>query len=273
MVSKMFNRFSKSLIYKAKIQNLSYVSYAVVSICVMVYTLQLLLESKYGSSTNAMIFMGGYYRNYVIILKDYYRFITYGFVHGGVFHLAMNLYALINLGTFLEQVIGHFKYFLTLLFSIIGGGLLAHLSGSELVVGLSGGLYGLLGLLIVIAYKSNWLHNPQIRNSFIRLLLINLLVSFMPSVSLAGHFGGLLIGILLGLVFTTPKNEVKSIFYYNKVVATILCLLILSFMAIKDVNIISYYSNDITVLQMFNDYGFDINDEILEIQKSYLGGK
>ena len=248
------------------------VTLGILVICVVVFIGELLITTKYGSEINSMIALGGYYRNYVVILKQYWRFITYGFVHGDILHLFMNMYALFNLGTMLESIVGHKKFALVMVFSVIGGGFLAHLSSSELVVGLSGGLYGLIGLLCVIAYKSNWFKVPHIRASFMRTLFINLLISFMPSVSMAGHIGGLVIGLLFGLIYTTPNAEKKSIFYYNKIFATCLCIIILSVLVVRDNKILKLYSNDISVLEIYNDFGFDVDEYLYKIYNEHVGG-
>ena len=248
------------------------VTLGVLCVCIIVFLGQLFIGYKYGSETNAMIVLGGYYRNYVVILNQYWRFITYGFVHGDIIHLLMNMYALVNLGTMIENIVGHKKYALVIILSIIDGGLLAHLSSSELVVGLSGGLYGLIGLLCVIAYKANWFSNPLIRASFMRTLFINLLISFMPSVSMAGHIGGLIVGLLLGLIYSTPLHEKKSIYYYNKIFATCLCIVVLSVMAIRDSKIIKFYSNDISVLEIYDDLGINVDSYIQKIYNEYIGG-
>ena len=83
------------------------VTFTVLSLCVLVFALQLIIEMIYGSDINAMIVLGGYYRNYVIMLNDYWRLVTYGLVHGGFFHLFMNMSALVNLGTTLESMVGY----------------------------------------------------------------------------------------------------------------------------------------------------------------------
>ena len=248
------------------------VTLSIMAICVVVFIGQLLIASKYDSDINSMIVFGAYYRNYVVILEQYWRFITYGFVHGDILHLFMNMYALLNLGTMLENIVGRVKFSLVIVFSIIGGGLLAHLANSEIVVGLSGGLYGLIGLLCVIAYKANWLSNPNIRASFMRMIFINLLISFMPSVSMAGHIGGLVIGLLFGLIYTTPKEEKKTIFYYNKIFATCLCIVVLSILAYRNKEVIKLYSNDYHVLQIYDDFGFNVDECFYKIYDTHFGG-
>ena len=271
-MEKILKRLRYYLFRDKSIKEGPLVTLGVICICILVFIGQLFIGYKYGSETNAMIVMGGYYRNYIVILNQYWRFITYGFVHGDIIHLLMNMYALVNLGTMIESIVGHKKYALVLFMSIIGGGLLAHLASSELVVGLSGGLYGLIGLLCVIAYKANWFKNPQIRDSFIRTLFINLLISFMPSVSMAGHIGGLVIGLLFGLIYTTSNQEKKSIYFYNKIFATVLCIIILSVMMIRDNKVIRLYSNDISVLQIYQEFGMNVDAEYLKIYNAFYGG-
>lgn len=271
-MSNIFKRIKYYIFRNRAVKDGPLVTLCVIGACCIVYLLQWIIGARYGSEVDAMIALGGYYRNYVIILHQYWRFITYGLVHGSIFHLLMNMYALFNLGTTLETMLGHKRFALALFLSTIGGGLLAHLTNSELVVGLSGGLYGLLGILFIVAYKAHWLENPQVRASFIRTILVNLLISLMPSVSMAGHIGGLIIGILLGLVFTTPKSESKTVYYYNKIVAVCLCFVVLGIMAYRDNTLIQVYSNDLSVLEIYQDFGINVDGAVQKIYKTYIGG-
>ena len=56
---------------------------------------------------------------------QYYRLITVALLHGGLWHLAFNLYALHALGTIVESYFGRTKYALILVVSLLSGSTLS----------------------------------------------------------------------------------------------------------------------------------------------------
>ena len=56
---------------------------------------------------------------------EYYRLITVALLHGGLWHLAFNLYALHALGTLVEGYFGRNKYALILIVSLLSGSTLS----------------------------------------------------------------------------------------------------------------------------------------------------
>lgn len=82
-----------------------------------------------------------------------WQLLSYGFVHAGLLHLALNMYALWLFGTPLERTLGTSRFVLFYIGSVIGAALL-HLLVQALqasqgmpvgpVIGASGGTFGLL---------------------------------------------------------------------------------------------------------------------------------
>lgn len=129
-----------------------------------------------------------------------HRYLTAGFLHGSIFHLAFNMDALCNLPTWLETGIGAPLYLTTYLAAIVAGNL-AHtataLTGT-LCLGASGGVCGLYGLLYVCLIRmGNQSAAWRVAKGMGILFLIG---AFMANVSNAGHAGGFAAGIVLGLV-------------------------------------------------------------------------
>jgi hypothetical protein len=73
----------------------------------------------------------------------------------------------------------------------------------QLVVGASGGIFGLITALLGLALRGKddlpALARARIQKSIWSTLLINLFISLLPGVSLLGHAGGAAVGLLLGL--------------------------------------------------------------------------
>jgi len=82
-----------------------------------------------------------------------WQLVTYGFLHGGLLHLALNMYALWLFGTRLEDLWGSRRFLLYYLICVIGAAL-AQMVVSEIslaqggeaypVLGASGGVFGVL---------------------------------------------------------------------------------------------------------------------------------
>ena len=95
------------------------------------------------------------------------------------------------------------------LLSAIGGGLLSLAFHPEgISIGASGGIVGLLGYLVVYAFRRRQFISPEFRKS----LLINIAFILVFGLVLYqvidnyGHIGGLLTGIVYGLI-QIPSNE------------------------------------------------------------------
>ena len=153
------------------------------------------------------LMMGAYYKRFIVDAFQIWRLITAGFLHIDPFHLMMNLIALRNLGQILERVIGSKRFLITLLAGIVYGNMFVFiLDEATIGLGLSGGLFALLGVLFVYLYESGAFKNPTILSRVFSILLINILISTLPGVSAAAHMGGFQAGIFLGFMFTKRKD-------------------------------------------------------------------
>jgi membrane associated rhomboid family serine protease len=122
---------------------------------------------------------------------EWWRVVTSAFTHASVVHLALNMLALLLFGSELERMMGKGRYLTVYLVSALGGAAALQLFGTYLggVVGASGAIYGLLGAFGVVLVKQK-----QDLRGLLTLLAINLVISFLPGVSLLGHLGGLVAG-------------------------------------------------------------------------------
>ena len=82
------------------------------------------LELLFGGSTNSatLHYLGALEPVFVIVRHDYWRLLTAMFLHYGLLHLAVNLFALYLLGPPLERLIGSIKFVTGYLLSGIGSG-------------------------------------------------------------------------------------------------------------------------------------------------------
>jgi membrane associated rhomboid family serine protease len=130
---------------------------------------------------------------------DWWRLITAAFLHASVIHIGFNMYVLWVIGTPVEEYLGRAR-FLALYF--VSG--LAGSAGALLVtplavtVGASGAIFGILGALLII----EWQTTGRLAGNAMTWIVINLALSFVISnISIGGHVGGLIGGILVTLAF------------------------------------------------------------------------
>jgi membrane associated rhomboid family serine protease len=131
------------------------------------------------------------------ISHDYWRIVTGGFMHDGIFHIAVNMFSLYFVGMVLEPAIGRLNFA-----AIYGASLLAGSFGALLfqpgqpTVGASGAIFGIFGALIIVAYHRGI---PIWQSGLGFVLVLNLLFSVTFSgISIGGHIGGLVAGLICG---------------------------------------------------------------------------
>lgn len=168
-----------------------YVTYTVMALCVLAFLGQMLAP---GLPEQLGIFAP--FR----ALAMPWTFITAGFLHGGVLHLALNMWALWVVGQYLEQTLGHARYTGLYLASVIGGHTAVYvladpmtLQWTTATLGASGGVFGLFGSMFIVNRRLGG-QSAQI----LVLIGLNMLISFtVENISWQGHLGGLLVGTAL----------------------------------------------------------------------------
>ncbi|EEH64317.1 peptidase, S54 family [Gleimia coleocanis DSM 15436] len=149
--------------------------------------------------------------NPILGYKEPWRFLTVMLVHGGLIHLALNMYSLYLVGNSLERVLGTYRYLALYVASGLGGSLAVLLwamvsldSFYHVTVGASGAIFGLFAAVYVVQRKSGM----DARAMGI-LLAVNLALGFtISNVSWQGHLGGMIVGALMSLAllrFALPR--------------------------------------------------------------------
>jgi membrane associated rhomboid family serine protease len=138
---------------------------------------------------------------------DWWRIVTAGFMHGGLLHIAFNMYFLYFLGTLLEPVIGKLRFGTIYFVSLVGGSLGALLLSPDVpVVGASGAVFGTMGAAI-LALRARGIDPWQ--SGLGVTLLLNLAITFIiPDIAIGGHLGGLAAGFAVGyLMFDLAERR------------------------------------------------------------------
>jgi len=163
-----------------------------------------------GFTTQNLVQLGGLVPYLVVNQGEYWRILTAMFLHGSFLHILSNMFALYILGFPLEKIMGKFRFTLLYIISGIGSGIAVVIFSNSLtlVIGASGAIYGIVGSLLFITFaRPNWF-TPQSVRSIRLMILINLIFTFVISnISIAGHIGGLVLGLLLSLILIPKKPD------------------------------------------------------------------
>jgi membrane associated rhomboid family serine protease len=136
--------------------------------------------------------------------NEWWRLVTGGFLHYGLFHIAVNMLALWLLGREIEPLLGWPRFALVYLLSLLGGSTAAFAFGDvdTRLAGASGAVWGVIGAVLVAVVRLKL--NPQ---PVLAMIAINVFISFLPGISLLGHLGGFVVGAALTAAMVYAPRE------------------------------------------------------------------
>ena len=144
---------------------------------------------------------------------EIYRLLTNTFLHGGIFHLLVNMYSLWIIGNQVETYIGKTKFTIIYLLSALMGSLFSVVFLKDsLSLGASGAIFGLMGSLLYFGYHYRLYLSNALTSQIIPIIVINLILGFTISgIDNAAHIGGLIGGylatMLVGVKYKSSKSE------------------------------------------------------------------
>lgn len=138
----------------------------------------------------------------------YLRTLTAGFLHLDITHLALNMFMLVLIGAEVERFVGTGPFAVAYVAGVLwsSASVLAF-NFTTPTAGASGALYMLMAVLIAVAYRrSTDLKAP------LTLVAVNVVYSLIsPSVSLWGHMGGLVVGLVMAWPLTSASMRTRWI--------------------------------------------------------------
>ena len=135
--------------------------------------------------------------------ETWWRFLSYALVHGNLIHIGFNSWVLYDIGRIFESrrnwgnLVAAF---------VVGTGMGAYFTtmaqGADTVVlvGASGGVLGVVGALLADAWRSGSPGDRMLTRALFQWIVLIMLISLLPGISLWGHVGGLIGGLLWGFV-------------------------------------------------------------------------
>ncbi|MEV7619266.1 rhomboid family intramembrane serine protease [Microbacterium sp. NPDC089321] len=157
-----------------------------------------------------------------------WRLLTAMLVHSGIMHFALNMLALWMIGRSLEPLLGRWRFVALYLIGGLGGSVaMAVLDPGAATVGASGGVFALMGALLVIGRHIG----ANIRGILV-ILAINLAIGFIQTLNIAwqAHIGGAAVGALIELIFARTRKHSQRVVQILLLVALVVALLALAFL-------------------------------------------
>ena len=155
-------------------------------------------------SGSDLLTMGGNYRP-AVENGEVWRLVTSMFVHGGLMHLAGNIFILFLVGVMLEPILGPIQFATCYILCGLGGSIASvYWHKATVSVGASGAIFGLWGVLLALSLrkKSNLsIGRKDVVKTALSILGYNLLFGLIANgIDNADHLGGLACGLFLGLL-------------------------------------------------------------------------
>ncbi len=163
----------------------------------------------FSPSFNDLLDIGGN-RRQEFLNGEYWRLITSMFIHGGLMHIASNLFGLVLAGIMLKDIVDWRRLLLIYLFCGVVAGLASvYWHDNTLSVGASGAIFGWYGLIIAFSLTKvfprdelrwTWAFSAFYVGS-------SILMGIFGGIDNAAHVGGLLCGLLIGLLLSISIKE------------------------------------------------------------------
>jgi membrane associated rhomboid family serine protease len=192
-----------------------------IGINVAVYVVMALTTRQFVSFDTPTVLHWGAAFGILTASGEWWRMLTAMFLHGGILHIAVNMWALRNLGYTAELFYGRRNFLIIYLLSGLAGSASTMLWNPVRVsVGASGAIFGVAGALAALVYfKRLPVDRAVLRRdvgSIGGMIVINLFLgASIPIIDNSAHIGGLLAGTFLGfalpaIIFRAEREKSET---------------------------------------------------------------
>ncbi len=205
-----------------------FTTFIILAINFMIFVAMLVLSGKLGGGDSFSIrgdvaeVFGANRRLAIVYYGQWWRLITAGFLHGGIFHILMNSWVLYDLGAQVEHIFGTARFLAIYLISSVGGFLVSMAFTTNLSLGASAALCGLIGAMMAYGKRTN---QSFVFSFYLRwMIMIAVIGLFFPMIDNAAHFGGLAVGFAVAYA-AAPVRPSHALDALWKTVATVAVLI------------------------------------------------
>ncbi|MDX1920676.1 MAG: rhomboid family intramembrane serine protease [Candidatus Caenarcaniphilales bacterium] len=212
---------------------------ALLYICGGIYVLSLLIDYSHirwglnfgflGPSNKSLLLLGSGGAIPTILEGSWWTVFTAPLLHASIFHIAFNLMWVAQLAPMVHKFYGFSKLIILYILSGVIGAiatalagvyLTGFLKGSQLSIGASGAVFGLMGALIVCGQQSG---SKVLKDTVWQYAIVGFVYGFiMPNVDNWAHFGGFIGGFLLPRIGWLSYKQKETVSHYIFAVILIL---------------------------------------------------
>lgn len=179
--------------------------------------------------------MGSNFHPLVAVKHEYWRWVTYCFLHFGLIHIVFNCWAFWDLGRLTEKLWGPKQVFATFILTGIAGGWASYawnmyvLAAPKNSAGASGAICGVLGLTLGTYLKNRYYLGQYLGSELVRWAVYIVVFGLVAGADNGAHLGGMAAGALLGYLLPptgrskTPERDEKI---WNTLFAASVALLV-----------------------------------------------
>lgn len=166
-------------------------------VLMLINSIVFLVTLSKGNTTDVLLHYGALFKPLVNMKYEFWRIFTAAFLHANVMHLVMNMAALYLAGKILEPIFGTHKFLLIYFAGAMLGNAFSYALSdyASISLGASSATFGLFASVVVLTkifpYHKGIQRQAQ---QFLMIIAINVLYSFLPSIDLWAHLGGLIGG-------------------------------------------------------------------------------
>ena len=144
----------------------------------------------------------------------WWSLINANYLHGGILHIAFNMYALYSLAPLVIEEYGANRFIVIFTFGGIGSYIVSYFAGITYTLGASGAVCALIGAILFYGYKRGGTYGKELMRQagswIFSLVIFGLIVS---SINNWAHFGGIASGALLGFGLKYKQQLSEKFFH------------------------------------------------------------
>ena len=186
----------------------NFFSLVILTINIVLFVLMSIVEVRNGGSGEAFIksASGGVLNDFGALVPSlvragqWWRLVTFNFLHIGLMHLMFNSSALFSIGPQVEGIFGSQKFVFAYVATGIGSGLASLMFLPANTAGASGAIFGLIGLMAVYGYRLGGSFGRGLMRQMLIWAGIGIMFGFFIGANNVAHVGGFVAGGGLGFV-------------------------------------------------------------------------
>lgn len=216
----------------------NFFSLVILTINIALFVLMSVVEVRNGrgadaflqSASNGVLTDFGALAPWLIRAGQWWRFVTFNFLHIGLMHLMFNSSALFSIGPQVEETFGSQKFAFIYVGTGVASGIASYFFLPSTTAGASGAIFGLIGLMAAYGYRLGGSFGRALMRQMLIWAAIGLVFGFFIRANNVAHVGGFIAGGILGFVLEPEApGTVRASAFWNATATAFVGVVAISF--------------------------------------------